>query len=157
MQVQVNTSNGIENTDTLERWANEYLQDALARFKQEITRVEVQVSRENAKGGADIRCMMEARLNGHDPLAVNHHAPTQDEAFRGAAQRRVGWLIAKNACWTANRQSSTAIGKPFAGNRRRRLRWADRPHPRKIHTTLARARILDCASVVPLRRHGDST
>ena len=38
MQVQVNTSNGIENKETLERWADEYLNEALARFKQEITR-----------------------------------------------------------------------------------------------------------------------
>ncbi|MES2633519.1 MAG: HPF/RaiA family ribosome-associated protein [Pseudomonadota bacterium] len=89
MQVQVNTSNGIENSETLDRWADEYLQGLLARFKQEITRVEVQISRENAKGGTDIRCMMEARLNGHDPLAVNHHASTQDEAIRGAGQRLI--------------------------------------------------------------------
>jgi hypothetical protein len=31
--------------------------------------------------------MMEARLNGHEPIAVNHRAETQDEAFRGATQR----------------------------------------------------------------------
>jgi hypothetical protein len=94
MQVKVNTSNGIQNTDTLERWANEYLHDALARFSQEITRVEVQLSDENnGKGGAaDLRCMMEARLNGHEPVAVNHRGATQDEAFRGAAQRLVNAL-----------------------------------------------------------------
>ena len=42
-----------------------------------------------AKGAADTRCMLEARLNGHDPLAVSHHAETQDLAFRGAAQKLV--------------------------------------------------------------------
>jgi len=94
MQVQVNTSNGIENKETLERWASEYLNEALARFDQEITRVEVQLSDENSgkKGGGDTRCMLEARLNGHAPLAVNHHAVTQDEAFRGAAQRLINLL-----------------------------------------------------------------
>lgn len=91
MQVQVNTSNGIENKETLERWAGEFLNDALSRFRQEITRVEVQMSDENsaAKGAADLRCMLEARLNGHAPLAVNHHAESQDLAFRGAAQKLV--------------------------------------------------------------------
>ena len=91
MQVQVNTSNGVENKDTLERWAGEFLNDALARFRQEITRVEVQMSDENslAKGAADMRCMLEARLNGHEPLVVSHHAETQDLAFRGAAQKLV--------------------------------------------------------------------
>jgi ribosome-associated translation inhibitor RaiA len=89
MQVQVNTGNGIEKTETLERWADEFLNQQLARFSQEITRIEVQLSDENnAKGGAaDKRCMMEARLNGHEPLAVNHHAENQDLAFRGAAQK----------------------------------------------------------------------
>ncbi len=91
MQVQVNTSNGIENKETLERWADKYLNEALARFNQEITRVEVQLSDESSghKGAADKRCMLEARLNGREPLAVQHHGQTQDEAFRGATQKLI--------------------------------------------------------------------
>jgi hypothetical protein len=94
MQVQVNTSNGIENKETLERWAGQYLNEALARFDQEITRVEVQLSDENSgrKGAAEKRCMLEARLNGHAPLAVTHYGATQDEAFRGATQRLINLL-----------------------------------------------------------------
>lgn len=94
MQVQVNTSNGVENKETLERWAAEFLNDALSRFRNEITRVEVQMSDENsaAKGAADLRCMLEARLNGHEPLAVSHHAETQDLAFRGATQKLLRML-----------------------------------------------------------------
>jgi ribosome-associated translation inhibitor RaiA len=91
MQVQVNTGNGCEGKETLERWANDYLNEALARFKQEITRVEVQLSDENtAKGGAaDKRCMMEARLEGHAPIAVTEHAGTVAQAIDGAADRLV--------------------------------------------------------------------
>jgi hypothetical protein len=94
MQVQVNTGNGIENKESLERWAEGFLNESLARFRQDITRIEVQLSDENsaAKGAADKRCMMEARLNGRDPLAVNHHGQTQDEAFRGAAQKLIRLL-----------------------------------------------------------------
>ena len=94
MQVEVNTSNGIENKDTLERWADEYLNGELARFKQEITRVEVQLSDENKirSGASDKRCTMEARLKGHEPLAVNHHAESQDLAFRGATQKLIRML-----------------------------------------------------------------
>jgi hypothetical protein len=94
MQVRVNTSNGIENKETLDRWADEFLNDSLARFKQEISRIEVQLSDENCgkKGAADRRCMLEARLNGHDPLAVNHHGETQDEAIRGATQKLIKLL-----------------------------------------------------------------
>lgn len=91
MQVQVNTSNGIENKETLERWAGKYLNESLARFDHEITRIEVQLSDENSgrKGAPDKRCMLEARLNGREPLAVQHHGESQDEAFRGATQKLI--------------------------------------------------------------------
>jgi len=91
MQVQVNTGNGVQNKESLERWATDFLNDELARFRQELTRVEVQLNDENrGKGGADdMRCMLEARLTGHEPLAVNHHAGTMDEAMRGATAKLV--------------------------------------------------------------------
>ena len=91
MQVQVNTSNGIENKDTLERWASDYLNDSLERFRQDITRVEVQLrdTSSGKKGGEDKRCTLEARIAGRDPVAATHHAPTQDEAYRGATQRLI--------------------------------------------------------------------
>jgi hypothetical protein len=87
MQIQVNTSNGIENKETLERWATAELTETLSHFKGELTRVEVHLSDENGvkAGASDKRCAMEARLTHHQPVAVTHHAPTQDEAFRGAS------------------------------------------------------------------------
>jgi ribosome-associated translation inhibitor RaiA len=90
MHVQVNTSNGIDNKETLERWATDYLNEHLARFDQDITSIEVQLTDENhgTKGGSvDKRCMMEARVTGRAPIAVNNHAPDQDLAFRGAAEK----------------------------------------------------------------------
>ena len=90
MKVQVNTSNDIENKDTLERWATDYLGEHLGRFDQDITSIEVQLTDENhsAKSGAvDKRCMMEARVNGRAPIAVTNFAPDQNLAFRGAADK----------------------------------------------------------------------
>ena len=89
MQIQVNTGSGIDNSDSLQRWASEHLTSMLDRFQQDITRIEVQLSDENSgkAGNADKRCMMEARLAGLQPIAVNHHAESQDEAFRGAARK----------------------------------------------------------------------
>jgi hypothetical protein len=90
MYVQVNTSNGIENKDALERWAADYLNEHLSRFRTAISAVEVQLTDENHgdKGGdSDKRCMMEARLAGHAPVAVKHYGPNQDVAFRGAAEK----------------------------------------------------------------------
>ena len=90
MYVQVNTSNGIQNKEALERWAADYLNEHLARFSQAVTAVEVQLTDENQgdKGGSDDkRCMMEARLTGHAPVAVKNFGPNQDVAFRGAAEK----------------------------------------------------------------------
>lgn len=91
MHVQVNTSNGVENKESLERWATDYLNESLARFRQEITRVEVQLRDTNSSksGAQDKRCTLEARLAGHEPVVATHHAPSQDEAFRGATQRLI--------------------------------------------------------------------
>jgi hypothetical protein len=90
MHVQVNTSNGIANKDILERWAADYLNEHLGRYRQDITGIEVQLSDENHgdKGGvSQVRCMLEARVNGHPPIAVKNFAPDQDLAFRGAADK----------------------------------------------------------------------
>ena len=89
MQIQVNASNGIENKETLDRWAETQLRDALERFRQDVTRIEVHLSDENSgkAGNADKRCKMEARLVHHQPVAVHHDGATQDEAFRGAADK----------------------------------------------------------------------
>lgn len=90
MKVQVNTSNDIENKDALEQWASEFLNEHLARFEQDITSIEVQLTDENhsAKGGGvDKRCMLEARVNGAAPIAVTNYGPDQNLAFRGAAEK----------------------------------------------------------------------
>ncbi|TFZ02371.1 HPF/RaiA family ribosome-associated protein [Ramlibacter henchirensis] len=91
MQVQVNTSNGIENKESLERWASDFLNDSLDRFGQDITRIEVQLRDTNSgkKGADDKRCTLEARIAGRDPVAVTHHAPSQDEAVRGATTKLI--------------------------------------------------------------------
>ena len=90
MKVQVNTSNDIDNKDALERWASEYLNEHLARFEQDLTSVEVQLTDENHSvkgGGVDKRCMLEARVNGRAPIAVTNYAPDQNLSFRGAADK----------------------------------------------------------------------
>ena len=86
MQVQVNSNHTIHTGESMERWASTQLNDSLNRFKQDITSIDVHMSDENSdKISADHkRCMMEARLVNHEPVAVNHYASTIDEAFRGA-------------------------------------------------------------------------
>jgi ribosome-associated translation inhibitor RaiA len=66
------------------------VQSALSRFSDRITRVEVHLSDENSdkkRGNDDMRCMMEARLEKRQPIAVTHQAATLDQAVDGAADK----------------------------------------------------------------------
>ena len=89
MQVQVNTDDNIEGDDALLAQVEADIRDGLSRFADQITRVEVHLSDENAdKGGSDDqRCMIEVRPTGQPPMAVTHHGPSIHEASAGALQK----------------------------------------------------------------------
>jgi ribosome-associated translation inhibitor RaiA len=89
MQIQINTDSNIQGYESAASTAGTRIENALKRFSAHITRVEVHLADENAgkRGGDDKRCMMEARLEGHSPLAVTHHAPTLVQAIDGAAKK----------------------------------------------------------------------
>ena len=90
MQIQINTDHNIEGHEALAAQVSGVVESALSRFSDHITRVEVHLSDENSdkKGGQnDKRCVMEARLEGRQPIAVTHQAATLDEAVDGAADK----------------------------------------------------------------------
>ena len=71
------------------RHAEAAVERTLGHLGEHITRVEVHLSDENGKKGGshDKRCMMEARLEGRQPIAVTHEAQTIDQAIDGAADK----------------------------------------------------------------------
>ena len=87
MKVQINTDTNIEGREKLARQAEAEVERTLGHLAKHITRVEVHLSDENGKKGGshDKRCMMEARLEGHQPIAVTHEAETIAQAINGAA------------------------------------------------------------------------
>lgn len=88
MQIQINTDNNIEGSDELTQQTQAVVESALERFAQRITRVEVHLSDENSKkGGRDKRCVMEARLEGMQPVAVTDQAENMEQAVNGAADK----------------------------------------------------------------------
>jgi len=89
MQIQVNTDRNIEGREKLTAHVESVVESALNRFSDRITRVEVHLSRQNGdvSGHEDKRCMMEARLEGRQPIAVTHQAVTLDQAIHGAADK----------------------------------------------------------------------
>jgi hypothetical protein len=97
MQIQVNSDKNVDGREELVRQVEADVDAALSRFSDHLTRVEVHLGDESAgrSSGADMRCTMEARPAGQQPVAVTHHADTLDEAWRGAAQKLQKLLATK--------------------------------------------------------------
>ena len=88
MQIQINTDRNIEGHAALATQVRGVVDSALSRFSDHITRVEVHLSDENSDkkiSNDDMRCVMEARLEGRQPIAATHQAATLDLAIDGAA------------------------------------------------------------------------
>ena len=94
MLVQVNTDRHIVGHPQLTEEVKETIQNALARFAPQVTRVEVHLTDENGEKtvGDDKRCVLEARLSGLNPSAVTHDAPSIHEAVDGALERLMSLL-----------------------------------------------------------------
>lgn len=89
MKIQLNTDVHIDGTEALAAQVSATVEQALERFREDVTRVEVHLSDENGgkSGQQDQRCMLEARLEGRQPVAVTEHAATLEQAVHGAAQK----------------------------------------------------------------------
>lgn len=90
MLIQLNTDGNILGNEALAQQVEIVLTDALARYTQHITRLEVHLSDVNSEakqGAEDMRCLLEARLAGRQPTAVSHQAATLEQALNGAADK----------------------------------------------------------------------
>lgn len=89
MKIQLNTDVHIDGTEALAAQVSATVEQALARFSEHVTRVEVHLSDENgAKSGQkDQRCMLEVRFEGRQPVSVTEYAATLEQAVQGAAQK----------------------------------------------------------------------
>jgi hypothetical protein len=89
MKIQVNSDSNIEGRESLAAHVSGVVEAALAHISEHVTRVEVHLSDENSHKASDDdkRCVMEARLEGRQPVAVTHQAATLDQAVRGAAKK----------------------------------------------------------------------
>ena len=89
MKIQINTDNNITGRASLVEKAEATITGALGHLANQVTRIEVHLSDENGvkTGGRDKRCMMEARLEGLQPIAVTDEADDLDDAIGGAADK----------------------------------------------------------------------
>jgi len=90
VQIQINTDRNIDGNQTLKADVKDTVEHHLTRFGDRITRVEVHLTDVNSqKGGRDIRCVMEARVGGMQPVAVDELAHDWEKATKGAAEKLV--------------------------------------------------------------------
>jgi hypothetical protein len=87
MKIQVNSDNSVAKDKQLKELVKANVNEALARFGDDITRMEVHLSASPGSGPQASRCLMEARPAGRDPVVVTNYASTLEESLWGAAQK----------------------------------------------------------------------
>ena len=89
MKIQFNTDRNVTRIGKLRTFSTSLISEELSRFSNHITRLEVHLSDEDgSKNGLnDKRCMLEARLEGRQPIAVTDHASTHEQAVAGAIEK----------------------------------------------------------------------
>lgn len=89
MIIQLNTDKNLTIKDSFRDTLNELLEKSLHRFSEQITRLEVHLSDENGskEGKNDKRCLLEARLEGLQPIAVTADAHTHEQSVKAAIEK----------------------------------------------------------------------
>ena len=89
MQIQVNTDKTVNRHAGLDDHVQSVVSNALHRFGEQITRVEVHLSDNLGQKSADgdNKCLMEARVTGQQPIVASDHAATLHQAISGAAEK----------------------------------------------------------------------
>lgn len=89
MLIKINTDHNIQGREALAARLTAVVEHALARVGEHITRVEIHLSLESGgkSGQSDKRCVMEARLEGYQPIVVSDQAGSLDQAVEGAATK----------------------------------------------------------------------
>lgn len=91
MKIQFNTDKNIAGNDRTAEYLSTMITESLQRFSENITRVEVHLSDENSKKevGDDKRCLLEARVEGMQPIAVTNHSDTIQKSVSGALDKLI--------------------------------------------------------------------
>ncbi|MFH0735586.1 MAG: HPF/RaiA family ribosome-associated protein [bacterium] len=94
MLIQINTDHNIKGHENLIAQFTTTISDALNRISNHITLLEVHLSEENGhkKGLNDKRCLMEARLEGRQPIAVSNKADTLEQAVDGCTDKLINTI-----------------------------------------------------------------
>jgi len=89
MTIQINTDKTLTGEKRSVDFFTSQIAEALQRFESHLTRIEVHLKDENGKkdGFNDISCLLEARLEGRQPIAITNRADTIELAITGAIDK----------------------------------------------------------------------
>ena len=89
MTIQLNADKNLNIHESFREKLNDLLSKGLSRFSEHITRLEVHLSDENGNkdGLNDKRCLLEARLEGRQPIAVTADAHTHEQSVKAAIDK----------------------------------------------------------------------
>ena len=89
MTIQINADNNLNVHEAFGNKLDNLLSEELSRFSEHITRLEVHLSDENGskEGINDKRCLLEARLEGRQPIVVTEAANNYERAVHGAIDK----------------------------------------------------------------------
>lgn len=89
MTIQFNTDHNIHFSAEHRAPFIDLIEEELNRFNDQITRIEVHLSDEDSSKNSknDIKCLLEARLAGREPVVVSNLANSKHEAIEGAIEK----------------------------------------------------------------------
>ena len=89
MKVQFNTDKTISGDQRSTEYFTDFISEGLRHHSDHITRVEAHLSGENGnkEGANDIKCLLEARVEGKKPIAVSSKADTVEMAVSHALDK----------------------------------------------------------------------
>ncbi|MFN7043554.1 MAG: HPF/RaiA family ribosome-associated protein [Flavobacterium sp.] len=89
MLVQIHTDKSIEGGSRFTEFFTNEIKNELARFDEIVTRIEVHVSDENGNKTTpnDKKCVIEARVEKKQPIAVTATADSPEKAFFEALEK----------------------------------------------------------------------
>lgn len=89
MIVQFNTDNTIDGDARTQDFFSDLISKKLDRYDEHVTRVEVHISDENGKkeGLSDIKCVLESRFEGRQPITVSAQEATIEKAVSAAIDK----------------------------------------------------------------------
>jgi len=89
MKIQFNTDKTINGDEKHQLHFTNLIENSLKRFQSNISRLEVHLSDKNGKkdGFNNMLCLIEARIEGKQPIAVSCQANTIEEAVSGSIEK----------------------------------------------------------------------